>query len=63
MSQTYISAVIVILSQLLPVLGIQVGSDAVTTTVSTLVAVVAGIWIMIRRLQQGDINVVGARKQ
>ena len=60
-SQTYIAAVVVILSQVLPLLGINVGSEALTTTLTTIAAIVAGVWVMVRRYSNGDINSLGRR--
>lgn len=62
MSPTYISTIVLILAQVLPWLGIQVGGEALTTTASTLITVVAGVVILVRRLQKGDITVFGKSK-
>lgn len=61
MSQTYASAIISLLVIVLPMFGIKVGSDALTVTVQTVIVMGAQIWIMIRRLQQGDITILGGR--
>lgn len=62
-SQTYIAAAVVILSQVLPLLGINVGSEALTTTLTTILAVVAGVWVMVRRYSNGDITALGRRSK
>lgn len=62
-SPTYLSAVIVVLSQILPLVGINVGSEALTTTISTIVAIVAGIVIAFRKYSEGNINAMGKRSQ
>ena len=62
MSQTIISTIIIILSTLLPKIGVEVGNDALTTTITTLVTLGAAAWIWIRRYQQRDIKVSGVRK-
>lgn len=62
MSQIYVSAVVAILAQVLPHLGVQVGSDELTTLVSNIVTVGAALWVIIRRVKQGDITALGVRK-
>ena len=61
-STTYASATIAILAQVLPMLGIEVGSAELTTTLQTLITIGAGLWIMKERLKRGDLNVFGVRK-
>lgn len=60
-SQTYIAALVGLLVQVLPLLGITVGSDALTTTMQTIVAIVTGLWIIFRRYSKGDISAFGTR--
>lgn len=62
MSQTVISVVIMLLAEILPKIGIVVGSEQLTTTTSTLIVVISGIWVWVRRWQQGDVKWFGARK-
>lgn len=62
MSPTYISAVIMVLLQVFNWLGINVGSDALTTTATTLLTIAAGLVIIYRRWQKGDITVAGIKK-
>ena len=62
MSTTIVSMIIVILGTLLPKFGIEVGSEALTTTVSTILVVGAAIWAWIRRVNQGDVTPLGKRK-
>ena len=61
-STTYFAAAVTILSQVLPLLGINVGSDALTTTIQTIVAIVAGLWVIKERIARGDVKWFGARK-
>jgi uncharacterized membrane protein len=61
-STTYSAAVVVVLAQLLPLLGIEVSTEALTTTLSTIITIVAGVVIMYRRLTKGDISAFGVRK-
>lgn len=63
MSQTYISVIIMVLAQVLPHIGVTLGSDALTTTVTTLVTLGAAVWALIRRYQAGGINAAGIRTQ
>jgi hypothetical protein len=62
MSQIYTSAVIAILAQVLPHIGVTIGNDELTGFISTGVTIVAALWVMIRRIKQGDISVFGGRK-
>lgn len=62
MSTTIVSVFVLLASQVFPLLGIQVGSDQLTNTISTIVAIVTGLIIWYRRVQVGDVKVTGARK-
>lgn len=62
MSQTYIATIVSILSVVLPYFGVKTTSEEVNSVVQAIVVAVMGIWIMIRRYKQGDINVLGAKK-
>lgn len=62
MSPTYASGLIVVLAQVFAWLGIDVGVDALDTTLTTLLTVIAGIVIAYRRFVQGDITVLGSKK-
>ena len=62
MSQTYISILVMILAGVLPRIGVTVGSEELTTFVSVALTIVAGIWALIRRYRQGNINLAGIRK-
>lgn len=67
---TTISAVIInLLSVGLPLLGISVGSEQLTTFVQVLIAIGTGVWIWYQRttLQKapggiGDVSALGVRK-
>lgn len=61
MSTTYISVIVMVLAQLLPKFGVLVESDALTTTVTTLATLFAGLWILIKRYRQGGVNFAGVR--
>lgn len=58
MSQQYIGSLVILLVSVLKIFKIELGNDEVTAIVTGIVA----IWVAIRRYQQGDITVVGARK-
>jgi hypothetical protein len=46
----------------LPHIGVTIGNDELTGFISTGVTIVAALWVMIRRIKQGDISVFGGRK-
>lgn len=58
-SPTYISAVVAVVVNILSLLGINVGTDALTTTATTIVTIVAGLVILFRRWSKGDVSMVG----
>jgi uncharacterized membrane protein len=62
MSQTYSAALIALAAQILPLIGEQVGTDELTTTLSTILTILSGVWILRRRFRQGDIYVSGRRR-
>ncbi len=62
MSQIYLAGAIQLLTIFLPMIGVQLPSDQLTSFAQTLILIITSIWILIRRHQQGDINVLGARK-
>ena len=62
MSQTIIAVVIQLLSVVLPKVGVTVGSEELTTTASTLIVIVSGLWIWYRRVKVGGVSALGVRK-
>ncbi len=62
MSQTVIMVLIQLLTLGLPYIGVTVGSDQLTGAVQTIVLVVTGIWIYVRRVSQPDVTLAGIRK-
>jgi len=62
MSQTFLSVFIGALALFLPKIGVVVGTEELTGAIQTIVLVVSGIWVLIRRHQQGDVTVLGVRK-
>lgn len=61
-SQTYLATIVSILAFILPKLGIEIGSEALTTTIQTILVVGSGIWIMVRRYQAGGVTKLGVKK-
>lgn len=60
-SQTYIAVLVMVLAQVLPKIGVDLGSDALTTTVSVLATIGAALWALVRRYQAGGITKLGQR--
>lgn len=59
---TTITAVIVqLLVIALPLIGIDVGTEALTTTVQTIAVIGSGLWIWKERVARGDVSATGAR--
>lgn len=63
MSQTYIGIIVMLLSTLLPKLGIVIGSDQLTTAASVILTLIGGIWAFYGRYRLGGITPVGTRTQ
>lgn len=70
-SSTIAAVILNILVTVLPWLGINIGSDQLTTTVQTLVAIGTGIWIWYQRTKlvsaktvgvASDVNAAGFKK-
>ena len=61
-STQYIAVTVLILLQVLPRLGITLDEGALTTTLSTLVAIGSGLYLYYQRWKRGDIKVSGFKK-
>lgn len=61
MSKTVISSAVAILVSLLPLIGVNVGSEQLTEAVQTIIVVVSGVVIWFERVRKGDVSVVGKR--
>ena len=61
MAPSYIAAVVAIAVQVLAFLGINVGSEELTTTMTTLITVVAGLVVVYRQLTEGRSTIMGAK--
>ena len=55
-STTIASVIAQLLVIVLPMLGIQVGSDALTGTIQTIVLIGTGLWIWKERFARGDVR-------
>lgn len=62
MSQTYLAVLVMVLSNLLPAIGVNVGNDALTTTLSVVLTIGAALWALVRRYQAGGVSTLGFRK-
>ena len=62
MSTTIIAVIVNVLTMVLPLIGIDAGTEALTTFVQVGVAVATGLWIWIQRVRKGDVNFAGLRK-
>ncbi len=62
MSQTIVSVLIQLLTIGLPMIGVNAGSEQLTTTIQTVIMVATGLYIWYRRTQVGDVNAAGLRK-
>lgn len=62
MSQTIVMVIVQLLTIGLPMIGVTAGSDQLTNAIQTIVIVVSGIYIWVRRVQAGDVTVAGVRK-
>jgi len=61
MSTTISAVFIQFAAVILPLLGINVGTEALTTTVQTIVLVGTGLYIWYARTLRGDVSKFGAR--
>ena len=62
MSTTYSGIIIALLATFLPKLGIVIGSDELTTTVSVLLTIGGSLWAMRGRYRLGGVTLAGLRK-
>ena len=61
-STTYASVIVAVVAEVLKWSGIEVGGEALTTTVLTLIQVLSGVWILIERFKKGGISALGVKK-
>ncbi len=60
-STTYATVLVMVLSEILPKLGITLGNDELTTTVQVLATIGGGLYLLVKRYQAGGINILGLR--
>ena len=61
MAPTFVAGFVAIVVQVLPLIGIHVGSDALTTTIQTISTIALGLFILYRQVTTGRATVIGAR--
>ena len=61
MSTTVIASLASILAVVLPLLGVEVGTEQLTTALQTLLIVGAGVWTWKERVARGGISPLGIR--
>lgn len=61
-SQEYVSLLVVLLANLLPKVGLVLGTEPITTLATLIITVIGVIWAMYRRHRKGDISIVGTKK-
>ena len=62
MSKTIASVIAQLLVVALPLIGVTVLPEQVTTFVQTGVIIIGGIIIWVERVRRGDVNILGVRK-
>lgn len=62
MSTTVIASIVSILAVVLPLLGVEAGSEQLTVAAQTILVVVSGLWVWFQRVQRSDVNLAGIRK-
>jgi len=69
MSTQIIAVIVILLGQLLPYIGIEIGTEQLTQSFTTIVTVLSGVWIWYQRttLQKapgniGDVTIAGLNK-
>lgn len=61
-STTYIAVIVNLLAVLLPKVGVEIGSDQLTSALQTLVAVASGVYLLIKRYRQGGVSILGVKR-
>ena len=62
MSKTIFAIFVQLLVVLLPMAGVRVGTDELTSAAQTIIVIVSGLWIWYERVQKGDVTIIGSRK-
>lgn len=61
MSKEYIGAVVILLAELLPIFGVVISTDKLTSIIQSVIILIAGGVVMISRYSKGDINIAGGK--
>ena len=61
MAPTFLAGLVSLLATVLPLFGIHVGSEQLTTTLQTLIVIGSGLVVLFRQVTTGRATVVGAR--
>ena len=61
-STTYIAQIVTVLAVILPLFGIEASTEALTTTLQTVIVVASGVWTLVERYKKGDLKWFGSRK-
>ena len=62
MSTKVISAIVSILVMVLPLVGVSVGTEQLTSTIQTVVVIVSGLWVWYRTVTKENLGVFGTQK-
>ena len=60
---SFVSAFLIVLSQVLPMIGINIGTEALNTTAQTIIAIAGGLYILYRQKITGKSTLMGTRPQ
>lgn len=61
MSKEYIGAIIILLTELLPIFGVVISTEKLTAIIQSIIILIAGGVIAISRFKKGDINLLGGK--
>jgi hypothetical protein len=61
MSQTYLGIIVMLVSVFLPKVGLNIGNDELTATITTLATIAGGLWAFYGRYRLGGVNAAGLR--
>lgn len=62
MSTKVIASIATLLVTFLPMFGIELGAEAITTTVQSVVVIGSAIWVWYRTVSKEDVSPLGMRK-
>ena len=61
-SQTYISALVILITTIASLFNVKIISEDITKIIEAVLILGGGLLILYRRYKQGDITIVGTRK-